>query len=239
MKNNDREPSISRRVSDAIRQGDIKMHSRSYFWAKGMLFFGVLVLLVSLILYLGSLLVFVLRANSILVLPGLGLYGLRAILLSFPWFILALTVVLVGILEWTAKRFAVVYRRPLIYSLLIIMVLAVTGSILMENLSFHRFVSGLAKERQLPAVGRMYRHLSDLEMDNVYFGVISEKEVDHWKLKLNDGSEIVLDLENLVQGRRLQDRLAVGSEVVVIGEEVRPDVVSVVRFRRLGDKPDF
>lgn len=235
MKKENSKKTIKDEVVSKIKRGEVKMKSRSFFILKTVLSFGLIILLSLLVLYLGSLIVFVFRANDMMLFSGMGFQGIRTILVSFPWYLVILVIILIVLVEVMAKNFSFVYRRPLVYSFIGIVFLVTLGSLVVEAMSVHDSFFDMAKEERLPVAGGMYKHLGRLDIDSAYFGTLLDKEDGLWKMELESGEKVILDIATMTKGFRVLDKLKEGSGVVVIGER-EGDVIEVLNFRGINGK---
>ncbi len=235
MKKENGKNSIKEEVISKIEKGDVEMRTKRYFFLKTTLVVGLIFLLSLFVLYLGSLIIFVFRANDIMLFSGMGFHGIRVILWSFPWYLIILIVALIVLVEVMAKEFSFVYRRPLMYSFLGIVVLVALGSFMIEAMSVHRTFFDMAKEERLPVMGGMYKHLGGIDIDNAYFGVLLEKDGNTWKMELESGETVLLEITRNTKGLRMLEEIKEGSKIVVIGER-EGDVVEVLGFRRINGR---
>ncbi len=223
---------IKENVVSKIERGEVEMRSKSYFILKGFLVLGSLFLFFLFALYVGSLIVFVFRANNILFFYGTGLHGIKTVIFSFPWYLVLLSLILIVLLEIISKNFRVVYRKPLIYSLIVIMILSLTGSVLIDSFSMHDSLFRMAEEKKLPIGGRMYRNLGNLDIENAHFGEILEKENNNWTMRLENNEIVSLKITDETRGRRFFGEIMEGNNVVVIGE-LENEEINVWGFRRI------
>ncbi len=232
MKKENSENEITERVVSKIEKGELKMKPRAYFIAKSLLVIGLLALATLLLLYFGSLIVFVLRVNNILLFHGMGFYAIRSILLSFPWYLVFLTLVLIILIEIIGRRFQFVYRKPFIISLFAILFIVTASSFLIESSSLHHSFYKLAEQERLPLAGRMYRELGNLDIEDTYFGIILEKERNFWKMELDSEEIVSLKITEKTRGRRTFSEIEEGEKVIVIGE-MNEGIIDVVSFKKI------
>ncbi len=232
MQKENNEKPISQKVISRIEKGELKMRPKAYFVAKTILIAGLLTLAFLLALYFSSLIIFVLRMNDILLFHGMGFQAIRSIVVSFPWYLVLLVIGLVVLVEAVAKRFNFIYRKPLIISLLIILILVFLSSLLIEKSSLHHSFFKLAEQERLPLAGRIYRDLGNLEIENVYFGKILEKKDNLWIMELDSGEEISLKITEKTRGRRVFSEIKEGDKVIVIGE-LEGGLIGADSFKRI------
>jgi hypothetical protein len=232
MKKENNEKLISQRVISKIEKGELKMKPKAYFVAKTILIVGLLTLVFLLALYFGSLIIFVLRINDVSLFQGMGFQVIRNVLLSFPWYLVFLTLTLVVLIELIAKRFHFIYRKPLIVSLFVILALVLLSSFLIERSSLHHSFFRLAEQERLPLAGRMYRDLGNLEIENVHFGTILEKKDDLWMMELDNGEAAGLRITEKTRSRRVFPEIEEGNKVIVIGE-LKEGLIDVESFKNI------
>ena len=223
---------ISKKIISKIEKGEVKTRPRYYFILKSFFICSILFLLFIFILFFSSLIVFVAKENNFLILSGMGFCGFRAIILHFPWYLFLISLVLIIIIEVLGKNFKSVYRKPLIYSFLLLLFLTFFGSIVVDKMSFHQSLFKMAKEERLMLGGGVYRSMGNIEIDNTYFGIVLEKKEDYWAVELDNNKVVQLKITNETKGRRFFSEIKEGSDIVFIGER-EGDVISVSRFRKM------
>jgi hypothetical protein len=169
---NQNQQSIGQEVLDKIKQEGIKMRPRFYFIFKTILLIAAFILTILFVLYISSFIVFSLRTSGVWFLPQFGFPGMKIFWLSLPGIPIVLSVVAIILLEFLARRFNWAWRRPVIYSLLIIVILAVTGGFLLEKASLHSRIFLKAQREPLPGIGGFYREFGAPQLKNARFGVV-------------------------------------------------------------------
>lgn len=232
MKNENNQKTISEKVTSEIKKKGIKMKSRLYFVAKSFSFIGLIFLLFLFILYLGSLIIFVLRANNILYFQGMGFPAFKTIILSFPWYLVFLATVLIVFVEIISKRFQFVYRKPLAYSLLVVIIITLIGSFLVEKSSVHQYFYNFSQREKIPLVDKMYRNLGSLDIEDAYFGKVLDKKEGYLILELDSGEIVSLVISEKIRGHGIYLESEKGDNILVIGE-MKNDTIDVFSFRRI------
>lgn len=124
---NSNEPtSVRDRILSKIERNEVRMHSRIYFILLGGVVIVLAVLTLLLSVFLGNLLSFTLRINGHDGLLALGTQGLVLFVQVFPWWLLLITIALVILVAWLARRFSFVYRTPALF----VFALLVAGALL-------------------------------------------------------------------------------------------------------------
>lgn len=233
MKMENKKLSVRDDVISKIEQGEVKMKSKRYFVSKTVLIFGFTALFSLLALYTGSFIFFILEENAILTLSNMGIEGLKLAILSFPWHLVVLVLSVTVLVEVMLKRFSFIYKRPLIYSMLAILLLVIVGSVVMGATSVHRSFFDLAEQDRLPVMGGLYRHFADLDIEHVHFGEILEVGNGKVVMELEGGEVVDLNITKSTKGyRRISEELEEGRNIVVIGEKYDGEI-DVIRFKGL------
>jgi len=208
--------STSKEVLDKIKKGELKKHSKLHFVFKGLIYGLGLVLVIVFSVSLGSFIVFSLRASGALFLPRFGFLGLRIFLSSFPWFLALIVFILVLLIGWLVKKSPVVYRKPLLYSVLVILILVLFGSLAFERTRFHTALFKKAQDHKLPLIGSAYRGCCSKPIKNTYIGEVTELAENGFRLKTRQGDFNVVFSKNtrFLSGRDIK----VGDLLIVMGE---------------------
>ena len=217
MDNIEQKNSISDKIIDKIKSGDIKMKPRISFILKMALMGLGAFFLFLFIIYLVSFIIFSLRTSGVLFLPRFGFHGIGILFGSLPWVLVLIVAILIVALEIFSKRFTSVYRRPIICSLLAIIVLALAIGFLIERTPFHSNLFLSARDRHLPVMGPFYRNFGAPPIHNVHRGIVSEI-IDNG-FKIETPREETLTIIIAPETRILSDEtIKQGDEVVIFGE---------------------
>jgi hypothetical protein len=217
MDNVQQKNSISDKIIDKIKSGDIKMKPRISFVLKMALLALGAFFLFFFIIYLVSFIIFSLRTSGVLFLPRFGFHGLGILFGSLPWVLVLIVAILIVALEIFSKRFTFIYRRPIIYSLLIIIVLALAIGFLIERTPFHSSLFLSARDRHLPVMGPFYRNLGAPPIHNVNRGIVSEITDNGFKIETSCGETLVI-IVNPQTHLYPEEKIEVGDEIVILGE---------------------
>lgn len=232
--NNQEQKSIKERVLEKIKSGQVKMRPKIYFILKTILIGGGILGFGIFVVFLISFIKFHLRASGIWYLPGFGFRGLRIYLRLLPWFLIFISAVLILVLEILAKRFSFVYRQPIFYSLLAIILITLIGGFIIEKTSLHPKLLLQAREGKLPLVGHAYRDFGMPRFQDVYRGVVEEVIENGFKIRTFDDQLLTVVLVRDTKfpfGEEIQK----GDSVVVMGEW-KDDTVRIFGIRKINDQ---
>jgi len=125
-------------IIEKIKTKHIKMKPRWHFALKSVFLIALSLISLFLLLFITS---FMFRS------------GLLTPLRGFAWMLLLFSVLFIALLEYLIKRYAISYRRPVIYSLLIIISLIFVFGIICNKTCFHDRI----EKRRLPGIERFYK----------------------------------------------------------------------------------
>lgn len=217
MKNN--KSSIAEKVLNKIKKGQIKMWPKFYFTLKAFLFILGIICILFLALFIVSFIIFNLRASGALFLPRFGLFGLRTFLFSFPWLLVIFSVLFIITLGILVKRYRFVYKKPLLYSIIAIVVIVLVGSFIFLRAPFHNRLSERAFRGKLPMVGRFYRQYGMRRPEDLYIGKVVEVDENSFQIETKDGQKITV---NISEGTRFpfnKKDLKKDDQVVIMGKK--------------------
>jgi hypothetical protein len=155
--NNESSNSIKDSVARAIEAGKVKMRPRWHFLlSAGLLFVGTILVVFTLV-YLSSFAIFIFQQTPGPG-PGMGARGLGVYLTSLPWIIILIAIIFLIILELLVRRYSFAYRKPLLYTILGIIVLIFLVSLLVAQTPFHKNLYDRAERDNLPFGNKFYRN---------------------------------------------------------------------------------
>ncbi len=210
------------------------MRPKIYFLLNTALIAGGIFLLGGFIIFLISFIHFHLQASGVWYLPGFGFHGLGIYLKLLPWFLIFTSVVLIFILEVLAKHFAFVWRRPIFYSLLAIILIVLAGSFIIDKTPFHSGLFLQARQGKLSLMAPVYREFGMSKLEDVHRGIVEDLTENGFLLKKADDEvlNIILTPETKFPfGKEIK----AGDSVVVLGER-EDDTVRAFGLRKIDDE---
>lgn len=170
-------------IMSPIETSKVKMRPRWYFVIQAVLYLVGVILGILFLIYLVSFIIFIFYQNNVWLLPGFGLRGIREFLEAVPWVLIFLTALFVILLEILVKRYSFVYRRPLIYSTIGIIVLAVVGGEAITTSHFHKSLFVRAQQYRLPFAGGLYRYYGIPRKRSLIIGKVSAVLNNGYRIK--------------------------------------------------------
>jgi hypothetical protein len=206
------------KVLAAIEAGQVKMRPRWHFVLQATLMAVGGVLLLLILVYLASFIIFSLRQTGVLFVPFFGSAGWREFLGSLPWILILLTGLFVVVMEVLVRRYAFAYRQPLLASALGVIAVVILGGVIVAQTPFHRRLFESARNGQLPLAGPFYRQFGMPRLENVHRGTIVEIVPDGFILREMEGETstvMIVPQTHLPFG----DGFVIGDGIVVFGPE--------------------
>lgn len=219
MDENQNQKDMQGRVMEAIKDGRVKMRPRWHFILKSTLFILGVFIILFLLLYFVSFTAFSVHQTGLDFAPGFGSRGWIDFLRYFPWVLALLCLIFLGVLEVLVRKFSFAYKKPLLYSALLIMFLAGLGGIAVAQTSFHPGLARFARQNNLPFAPAFYRHFEFPEQyDDIHRGTVVENMPGGFVLQISyDGTSTVF----ITSSTQLpyETQFSPGDWVIVFGEE--------------------
>jgi len=219
MENKNEKNNIREKVMEAIQSGKVKMKPRWRFVLNSSLFILGVFIILFLLLYLVSLMAFSVRQTGLDFAPGFGGRGWIYFLRYFPWLLILLCLIFLGILEVLVKKFAFAYKKPLLYSVLGIIVIVIGGGLAMAQTPLHGGLYGFARKNHLPLAEPFYRHFGmPNQVDDIHRGTVIEDIQGGFILQNPIGSTSTVLISSST-GLPFETEFSPGDRVIVFGEE--------------------
>jgi hypothetical protein len=234
MENQEKNSQIANEVLEKIKSGKIKMRPKFYFVLKTILIVAAVFVLAILIIFLISFIKFHMRASGIWYLPDFGFRGWGTYLGLLPWFLILAGLILILILEILAKRFSFVWKRPVVYSLLAIVLIVAIGGFIVEKTPLHPTLLLKARQQKLPFAGPMYRGFGMPMLHDVQRGVVEETLENGFKIRTFDDRLLTVILKEETQfpfGKEIEK----GDTIVVMGRR-EDDTIRAFGIREIEDQ---
>jgi len=134
---------------------------------KPKIYFALKTFLIILSAIIGFL--FVLYLTSFVLFSVRAVRGLVPTLIALPWLLVFLSVILIIVLEILTRHFSFVYRRPILYVVLGIIILVLLGSFIINKTRMHPVLFDRAEKHRLPIMGPLYRGYGKSNLHDAYF----------------------------------------------------------------------
>lgn len=227
--------SLQETVLAEIKTGNTRMIPKWHFVLKAALAAVGLIIVLVVLLYLASFIFFILNKTGIWLLPAFGMRGISAFLSSLPWILLIAGSIFLILLEIMVRHYSFAYRKPLLYSLLGIVVVITGVSVVILQTSFHEGLYIRARIGSLPVIGQLYKSYEAErgQASDVHIGMISEITDDGFRIESPQGgtvSIIINSQTSFPQGIDFQS----GDRVIILGDW-DDNTVQAYGIRRIDD----
>lgn len=222
MEETQNDNSIKERVLEDIQSGKIIMRPRWHFILKATLLATGIILAFLTLLYLISFIIFSLRQTGLFFVPIFGSRGWFSFFRSLPWVLVSFSLLFIIVLEILVRRYSFAHRRPLLYSILGILVLVLVGGTFAAPWQERFF--GSIKDSDIPIIGPFYRNFGMEYFDDVHRGIVVAVAPDgSFVLQEMRGatSTVFITQDTLFPSRT---SFQIGDIVVVLGDEMHHQI---------------
>jgi len=165
---------IKEEILSRIREGKTAMVPRWRFVVRAVLMAMGAIVSALVILFVISFVVFAIRQTRVSFLPAFGSRGVGLFLTSLPWLLILLALLFIAVFEILIRRYAFAYRRPMLFSLVGVLLLMAGGTAIISLSRFHESLFEYAQNKQLPLAGPLYRGFGGEQFNHLYPGTIVE-----------------------------------------------------------------
>ncbi len=216
---NNNESHIAENVLARIREGSVRMRSRTYFviCIGAAAIIAVLSLAVSV--WVVSFIFFSIHESGELFLLGFGARGIETFLYLFPWLALIIDIGLLCLLEIFLQGFKFGYRTSLLSIFLGILCFSVALGVVFDLLPVHSALLERADRGELPVLGEMYEGIRDShENQGIFRGTIMSIRTNQIIIAHTDGDhDADYGTWTIVLPENGAPPLAIGDRVYVLG----------------------
>jgi hypothetical protein len=205
-------------ILEKIRSGQIKKRPQWYFVINKVLNILALIVIGLVAIYLVSFLIYVFRLNGLPVIFGLGFAGVGIFFRSFPWLVFVIIGVLIIGLEYLVAKISFAYKRPLIYSLIVILIISIFSGYLLAGSQLHPKLMRKAINRNLPIGNQFYRGYGLRNLDNIYIGTVEQVRNNGYQVSLRDGEIATVKIGNFTH-KPMYLKINIGDQIVIFGEK--------------------
>lgn len=232
--NHEQQPkSVQESVLEAIKAGQVHMKPRWHFVLQtGLFIVGVILVLIAS-LFIGSFFLFMLHQNGTWFTPAFGSEGVKELFSALTiGFVLAATLFIM-LLQILIRHYSFAYGRPVLYTVIGVVVLVVGGSFLIQNSHVHESLLLEAREHKLPVAGIFYRQFAEPQNPRVTPGVVVEVYEKGFIMRDPHDKNVTVIITPVTKIAKGTD-LEINDKVVVLGNRT-DDVIMAEGLRELVD----
>jgi len=228
--NNNNGNSIKEKIIERIKRGEVKMRPKFYFLLKTILVIFAIFFLLFLILFLVSFVCFHLRLIGLWYLPFFHPKFFWFYFKLLPWLLIIFCLLLILLVEILAKRFSFVWRKPIVYSLLVIVFFALIGGLLFEKTGLHPHLFFQTREGKMPLMAPLYQHFGRPPFGELNRGIVEEINEGRFKIRTFGNQLLEVYFSENIPFTEIKE----GDSVVVIGKK-EDGVINAFDIRKIND----
>lgn len=224
------EKDIKNYILDKIKRGDIKKIPKFIFDLKKILWASFAFIIFLIILFLGSFILFVLQFSGLMSLPNFGIFGFQLLMGNFPWILLSLFLILILVLEALVSRYKFSYKKPLIYSFLIVIAVVSCASFFAWKTSLQERIYQNFKNDTF--LQYFYNQYLNPPPDVFHPGTVLKMTINGFILEGSDKKQINVEISNntkIPEGFKIFS----GAKILVIGKTEN----GVIKAQAIGNAP--
>jgi hypothetical protein len=232
MNNNNDKKTATDKVLEAIKAGRLKKLPGWHFLLKTILKITGVVIISLMLLHLVSFILFMIHRMGVIYAPHFGFHGWFAFFGALPLHLVLLSIIFVIFLLILVRRYPLVYRHPLLYSAIGIVLLMIIGGHMVAKTEFHARLLNSAKD--IPIFGELYRRYGMHESHNMHAGVIIETNESGFVMKnrRDDTLTVIIGPETRVLTGAVFEK---GDEVFVFGDR-NDGIVQALGLHKIGNR---
>lgn len=233
MEDNKNQKSARESVLKIIESGQAKMIPKRNFVIRAAIAAISEIIIFLMLLYLASFILFILKQTGVLFMPIFGLQGWYVFFAYFPWFLIFISLIFVIILEMFVRHYPFAYRRPLLYSGLVIIFFVLLGGIVVEGTSLHKILCEDSEKSDLPVVGPLCRQYERQELKDIHRGRITKIINSGFVVRSQRGEILIV---NIIPKTRLPygAGFVEGDTVVIFGNRDH-EMIQAIGIRQVGE----
>jgi len=208
-----------------IKSGEVDMKPRWHFVLKSLLFILGIVTVTLVIIYLLSFILFTLRQSGVGFAPLYGFRGISIFAMSSPWLLIASAGAFVTVLYILITRYSFSYQKPLVYSLVGVILFTLLGSLLIHQTNIHPRLQQLSERNNMPIFTPLYRKASQHHPENVTVGVIVEINDKGFIIQSDQGDLLTVLITKATKQRR-DSTYVVNQKVFIFGEKTEDTITA-------------
>jgi hypothetical protein len=210
-------------ILERIKKGKVKMKPKSYFVFRTVLYVLGIIFAFLFAIFLISFIVFSLRVSGVGYFPAFGFRGLGLFLVSLPWLLVIFAIIFIVILEIFAKRFSLIYRKPLLYSILGVLVIVLLISIVVVQTPMHKGLFIGAQEGKLPVMGAIYKGRFVEPSRNACIGEVVEVADDGFQVETVKGESVgvIISPETYLPS---DEKIEEGELIMIMGKKKKSTI---------------
>lgn len=203
-------------IIQKIKEDEVRMKPRWHFILRSLLFVVGLIIVALVATYLLSFVFFILHRTGLWFTPGFGMHGLMFFVVSSPWLLITMVVLFSILLYVLVQHYAFSYRKPLVYSMVGVVLFVIAVASLIGQTTMHERVRVFLEERPVPGFAPLYR-VGNERPHGLFVGTITQVRDDGFMLTTDTGETIMVHVSERTK-RPPHATYEAGGHVLIFGE---------------------
>ena len=179
-----------------IQTGEISMRPKWHFMLKAGLLLVSVVLVALIAVYLFSFLLFTLHRSGLIFAPQFGWHGVMMFIVASPWLLISILGIFLLILFVLVSHYSFSYQKPLVYSVVGLVLLVISASSFIQYLGIHDRMQSFSDRHNIPGLRPLYNDPVDRRPPGIETGEIIEITKSGFILKSERGEELNIIITN-------------------------------------------
>lgn len=224
---------LKEKLIEKIKEGEVVMVPRWHFVLRTALIALGVVIVALIAVYLFSFILYALHKSGVLFAPLFGWHGIMLFVVASPWLLILIVGLFLLTLYLLVSRYAFSYKKPLVYSMLGIVLFVIAAASLIHQSMLHEHMGQFLERRPVPGLAPLYKDAGERRPEGVLMGTIIAVTSDTLTLETNRGEITVLidERTKMPRGNAIRE----GAEVTVIGMPSE-DGLRALGIRPLGER---
>lgn len=223
---------LKERILGEIRTGKARMEPKWHGILRAALYVSGVGVFVLGGIFVLSFVQFVLVQNGVFMARGFGVRAFVPMLFALPWMLVLALVVFAVALFLLVKKYAFVYRHPLVYGVVGVAGVFLVGGMLLAQLNVHERFGRAARSGALPFGGGLYREYDAPPMRYLHPGIVSSSTATGFTLITPRERMLMVQYDGVSTGTSMTWKD--GDAVMILGERTG-DVIYAQDVRRIDD----
>jgi len=207
---------IQENLLNKIKTGEITMVPRWRFVLHSLLVAVATIVVALIAVYLLSFIMFALHESGLIFAPLFGWSGIVLFIVSSPWILIGLLGIFLCLLYLLVSRYSFSYRKPLVYSIVGVVLMVVAVSSLIQQTALHHRTRDFVERHNFPGLAPLYRNAERKPSRAMTGGIITEINGSDFVLKTEETGLYHVTISNRTK-LPWEAELAVGDKVLVFG----------------------
>ncbi|MCA9356747.1 hypothetical protein H6784_06055 [Candidatus Nomurabacteria bacterium] len=208
---------LASKIIQKIKDGEVNMQPRWHFVFKTALMMVGIVIVSLVAVYLFSFVIFTLHKSGLWLAPQFGYRGMMMFVVGTPWLLLSILGLFILLLYILVSHFSFSYRKPLVYSMVGVVLFVIMVSSLIQFYGFHERMQSFSEQHHVPGLRSFYQDSDQQRPPGMVQGKIIGVRAGGFVLDTDSEEELLVDVSR--ETKMPPDVvISIGAEVLVFGE---------------------